>query len=320
MHFLAQRISVSPPALLFFLLSLGGFALPASARVVTVECDKNTISNAMKTLDPQESNTVRVVGTCRDSIGIYDFADLSVVGVSVGGKNAVIQSSNGSPVFWIVGSHVQIKNLTIDGGLWGVMCREFSVCRFSGNTIQNATGNGIQIDSADATFSGDVIQNNANSGLNLTSSRVRVSQVTVMGTTAGSWSPGNGLDIRSGSTLIIEQLTAQGNQGAGLAVVGNSHLNNRAWTGPFNVTNNNSGGVWVTEQSSADLGGATVTNNGGANFGAGVVIDGNSNASFWNGGTFTGNQPIDVYCGVYNGFAAAPQLATIGVTNCPNTY
>jgi Right handed beta helix region len=228
-HYLAQRISVSPPALLLFLLSLGGFAPPASARVVTVECDKNTISNAMKTLDPQESNTVRVVGTCRDSIGIYDFADLTVVGLSAGGKNAVIQSLNGSPVFWIVGSHVQIKSLTIDGGLWGVMCREFSVCRFSGNTIQNATGNGIQIDSADATFSGDVIQNNANSGLNLTSSRVRVSQVTVMGTTAGAWGFGNGVDIDSGSSLIVEQLTAQGNQGAGLSLVGNSHLSNRSW-------------------------------------------------------------------------------------------
>jgi hypothetical protein len=105
MHNLAQRISFSPPALLFFLLSLGGFAVPASARVVTVECDKNTISKAMKNLDPQESNTVRVVGTCRDSIGIYDFADLTVVGISAGGKNAVIQSLNGSPIFWIVGSH-----------------------------------------------------------------------------------------------------------------------------------------------------------------------------------------------------------------------
>ena len=67
MHNLVQRISFSPPALLFFLLSLGGFAVSASARVVTVECDKSTISNALKNLDPQESNTVRVVGTCRDS-------------------------------------------------------------------------------------------------------------------------------------------------------------------------------------------------------------------------------------------------------------
>jgi hypothetical protein len=141
-----------------------------------------------------------------------------------------------------------------------------------------------------------------------------------MGTSAGSWGFGNGVDIDSGSALIVEQFTAQGNQGAGLSLVGNSTLFNRSWTGPFNVTNNNGGGIWVTEQSSADLSGAIVTNNGGANGGAGVVIDGNSEASFWSGGTFTGNQPMDVYCGAYNGFAAAPQLATIGVTNCPNTY
>jgi hypothetical protein len=293
---------------------------PAAARTVTVACEGNTISNVLKTLDPRASNTIRVIGTCHDSIGIYDFADLTITGVNATNQKPTIKSVNGNAIFWIVGSHVQISNLTIDGGLWNVMCREFSVCRFSGNTIQNATGNGVGIDSADATFSGDVIQNNANSGLNLTASRVRVTGVTVKGTVAGPWEQGNGIDINSGSTVTVEQLTVQNNQGAGVSIVGNSTLTNRPWTGLFTVTNNGSGGIWVTEQSSADLGGATVTNNLGANAGAGVVIDGNSEASFWAGGTFTDNQPMDLYCGALNGIAAAPQLATVGVTNCPNTY
>jgi Right handed beta helix region len=293
---------------------------PALARTVTVSCDETTISSVFKTLDPQASNTIKVIGACRDSIGIYNFANLTIVGVNTGSQKPTIKSLNGGPIFWIVGSHVQMSNLTLDGGVYGVMCREFSVCRFSGNTIQNATGNGVNLDSADATFTGDVIQNNANSGLNLTASRVRVTQVTLKGTTAGSWGPGNGVDVNSGSTLTVEQLTVQNNQGAGVSLVGNSHLTNRPWTGLFTVINNAAGGVWVTEQSSADLSGATVTNNAGANAGAGVVIDGNSEASFWGGGTFTDNQPMDLYCGALNGIAAAPQLATIGVTNCPNTY
>lgn len=317
---LARNINFRPISLVLFIMPVLMLAIPATARTVTVECGEGTVSDVLKNLDPQASNTIRVTGTCHDYIGINDFADLTIVGVSAGGKNATIQSLNGSPIFWIVASHVQIKNLTISGGVYPIMCREFSVCRFTGNTIQNSNGNGVNIDSADATFSGDVIQNNANSGLNLTAARVRLSQVTVQGTTSGPWGPGNGLDINSGSTVTVEQLNVTGNQGAGLSVTGNSHLTNRPWTGAFTVSNNANGGIWVVEQSSADLSGATVTNNGGGNGGAGVVIDGNAYAAFWGGGTFTGNQPIDVYCGANFAFAAAPQNATIGATNCPNTY
>jgi hypothetical protein len=244
----ARNVQLHPFALLFSILSFGVLTIPATARTVTVECGEGTVSNMLKSLDPQSSNTVRVVGTCQDSVTISDFVDLTLMGVPAGGKNSVLQSLNGAPVLWIVGSHVQIKNLTISGGVYGVMCREFSICRFSGNTIQNATGNGVTLDSADATFAGDVLQNNANSALNLTASRVRVTQVTVANTTAGSWGPGNGVDIDSGSTVSVEQLKVQGNQGAGISLVGNSHLTNRSWFGPFTVSSNANGGIWVSEQ------------------------------------------------------------------------
>ena len=173
MHSSARNLPSHPFALLLSVLSFAVLTIPARARTVTVECGEGTVSKTLKSLDPQSSNTVRVVGTCQDSITISDFADLTITGISGGGRNSVLESLNGAPVLWIVGSHVQIKNLTISGGVYGVMCREFSVCRFSGNTIQNATGNGVTLDSADATFAGDVLENNANSALNLTASRVR---------------------------------------------------------------------------------------------------------------------------------------------------
>lgn len=298
---------------LFFAASIS----TASARTVTVECGEGTISNALKSLDPEAANTVRVMGSCHDSVSIYGFANLTLQGISFGSNQAAIHSVNNTPVFWIVGSHVQINNLIIDGGVYGVMCREFSVCRFSGNTIQNTTGNGVNLDSADATFSGDTFQNNLNYGLILTASRVRLSQVTIKGTTAGPWGPGNGLEADSGSTVTIEQFSSNGNQGDGVSLIGNSHLVNRPWAGSLLLTGNGNGGIWLTEQSSADLSGATVTGNAG---GGGIVIDQNSDASFWGGGTVTGNQPMDLYCGALNGIAAAPQLATVGITNCPNTY
>jgi hypothetical protein len=145
---------------------------PAMARTVTAHCPSVTIGSLLKTLDPGSSNTIRVLGTCQESVYIADFADLTISGVTDDGKHAVIQSLNGSPIFWIDGSHVQLQNLTVEGGLWDVMCTNFSVCRFSGNTIQNATGNGVGLDNADATFNGDVIQNNANSGLNLSAAHL----------------------------------------------------------------------------------------------------------------------------------------------------
>src|SRR5690348_9891308 len=239
MHHFRRR----PFAVLLSILCLGPLTMPVTARTVTVDCTLNTISNALKTLDSQTSNTVRVVGTCHDSIVINDFASLSIVGASSSGRNAEVQSVSGAPVFVIGGSHVQIKNLVINGGSSGVICREFSVCRFSGNTIQNATSSGVYVDSADATFSGDVIQNNANFGLNLAASRVRVNHVTVKGTAAGTW-PGNGVEIDSGSTLIVEQLAVQDNQGSGVSLIGNSNLNNRSGPGAFTVNNNGVGGIW----------------------------------------------------------------------------
>ena len=289
-----------------------------SAKTVTVNCNSGmTVSNALKELRPTEENSIRVIGICHEEVDIENFAQLSIIGIGAGSARAVMKGAADTPVFWIVGSHVRLTNLIIDGGQFGVMCREFSVCRFSGNTVENTTGNAVALDSADATFSGDVIQNNQNYGLIMTASRARLSHVTVKGTTAGPWGPGDGIDVSSGSTVTVEQLAVRNNQGNGVNVNANSHLGNRPWAGPFIVSNNSGGGITIREQSSGDLGGATVSNNTGA---AGVVIVSNSEATFWGGGTFTGNDPLDVFCGPLNGIAAAPQLANIGSTNCPNTF
>lgn len=293
------------------------YTAPIAARTITVNCNEGmTFSNSLNELRPFDDNTVRVMGTCHEAIYIGNFAQLSITGVDSETGHAVMKGITGKAIFWIVGSHVQLTNLTIDGGLFGVMCRDFSVCRFSSNTIENNTSNGVDVDNADATFSGDLIQNNTNYGLIMTASRVRLSQVTVKGTIAGPSGQGNGVDAESGSTITVDGLTSEQNQGAGISLIG-AHLTNQFWVGKLTVSNNATGGIWITEQSSGDLSGATVINNTGA---AGVVITGNSETSFWGGGTFTGNDPADVYCGPLNGIAAGPQYANIGFTNCPSTY
>jgi hypothetical protein len=292
--------------------------IPASAATITVNCnDRMTISKAISFLNPMESNTIRVIGVCREGNTIQGFSQLSIVGVTTKTGPATIEVPSSLTGFWIVGSHVQLSNLDFDGGLFGVVCVDFSVCNFRDNTVKNATSVGVWLDNADGTFNGDVIKNNLNSGLTLSAARVRLTQLTVTGSIAGANNQGYGIDVEANSTITADGLTVNGNQGAGIYLVGNAHLINQFWIGPLNVNNNANGGIWVTENSSADLSGATVVANTGA---AGVVITGNSEAAFWGGGTFTGNTAGDVFCGPLNGVAASPQSATIGVTNCPSTY
>jgi hypothetical protein len=291
---------------------------PAHASTLTVDCNHGmTISKLIQHLNPQESSTIRVLGVCHEGITITGFTQLSIVGVRSGSGPAAIEPPAGGTGFWIAGSHIQLSNLTINGGYNGAVWTDFSVCNFSGNTVENATGLGVLLDNADATFHGDVIKDNLNSGLQLSASRARLTQLTVTGNTAGPNGPGYGIDVMAGSTITADQLTVTGNSDAGIYLIGNAHLINQLWVGPLTVSGNLNGGVWATENSSVDLSGATVVNNSGS---AGVVITGNSEAAFWGGGTFTGNSAGDVYCGPLNGVAASPQSATIGSTNCPNTY
>jgi hypothetical protein len=304
--------------LALILVGMAMRVIPAAAATITVNCnDKMTISKAISFLNPMESNTIRVIGVCREGNTIQGFSQLSIVGVTTKSGPATIDVPSPLTGFWIVGSHVQLSNLKIDGGFDGVVCVDFSVCNFSSNTIENATGLGVWLDNADGTFNGDVIKDNLNSGLTLSASRARLTKLTVTGSIAGPNNPGYGIEVQANSTITADTLTISGNQDAGISLVGNSHLINQFWVGPLVVSGNADGGIWVTENSSADLSGATVVANTGA---AGVVITGNSEAAFWGGGTFTANTAGDVYCGPLNGVAASPQSATIGVTNCPSTY
>ena len=67
-----------------------------------------------------------------------------------------------------------------------MMCQDFSVCAFTGNTIENASVTGVQLENSGATFNGDVIQNNTNNGIVLYASHARVTDVRITGTIAGA--------------------------------------------------------------------------------------------------------------------------------------
>ena len=299
---------------LSFLIAAVTCAIPASARTVNVNCPHDSITAALRNLDPDVSNKLVVSGVCRENIVITGFNRLSIASATA--ARATVQDASGgkNAVFDVSDSRVIFQNLSIQGGFFDVHCYKSSICNFRGNDINQATWNAILLDHADANFDGDIIENNTGEGMVVWNSRVSLHQVTVRNTTANNVLPGHGIDAEYGSTITVEQATVTDNQGNGIGLTA-STLMNRSWAGAFQVSRNGSGGIWAVEQSAASIGGATVTDNSYA----GVIITGNSEADFWSGGTFTGNQNIDVYCSL-NGVAASPQSATIGVTNCPNTY
>jgi len=103
-----------------------------AAKVVHVNCGSAKINDALQKLDPAESNTIRVSGTCNEFVNITDFAQLTITAASKSSEIAGIHGTSAGSLLWIVRSHVQISNLLLDGGQWGVMCQDFSVCAFTG--------------------------------------------------------------------------------------------------------------------------------------------------------------------------------------------
>jgi hypothetical protein len=289
----------------------------AEAKTVNVTCGSAKINDVLKTLDPSQSNVIRVNGVCDEFVTITDFAQLSIVGSAKGSSG--ISGSNAAALLWIVRSHVQISNLTLNGGSWGVMCRDSSVCTLSGNSIAAASQTGVEINNADATFNGDVIQDNSKCGLLLSAARVRLSNAAIKNTVAGAWPPGFGIYAHTGSAISVDgPLTIDGNADAGISLASSSTLVNNAWN-RFNVTNNG-GGIWVAGNSSASLGGVIITGNGpGGTDATGLTVTSNSSVGFWSGGTITGNKPVDMYCSV-NGIAAGLQGVTVETSNCVDPY
>jgi hypothetical protein len=127
--------------------------------------------------------------------------------------------------------------------------------------------------------------------------------------------------MENGSSVLVQKLTVDGNAGNGVYLDTGSSIVNQSWVGLFSVTNNGSGGIWVTANSNASLGGVTVTGNhiGPNGEGSGIVVTGNTSASFWGGATVTGNDGGDLNCSV-NGITPGLTGATVGSTNCVDPY
>jgi hypothetical protein len=290
--------------------------LPVAVNAATlrVNCDSKKgltrIAQAISIVrhnELQGVNTILVSGTCRENITIQSMDNLTLTAQN---GASITDASNGSAdVVDIVDSRrISINGFTISGGANGVLCSNYSLCRFSSNTIQNSSGTGVWALASQVRFEGDTLQNHEARGLSVVNgSQAGGDSLTVQGN-------GNGVLILAKGTLILTNAVVQGNQGFGIRAVEGSTIRITAST----ITANHGNGVELDQATQArfeafsDTNG--ITNNGGVGVFLGdlsfAAFDANSNVTNNGGGT-------DVVCGTQ--FSATRGALTNiggGTTNC----
>jgi hypothetical protein len=131
-------------ALAAFGIACSLFTAFALARDSHVNCnfkgDIGKIATVLSRLNPAETNTVHVSGYCRENLVISGFDRLSLIA----DPGAVIEDASGGKVavIEIIDSRdVVVQGFTIRGGLYGLFCRDFSLCRFVGDTVKQTAAN-----------------------------------------------------------------------------------------------------------------------------------------------------------------------------------
>lgn len=283
--------------------------LSAESATVRVHCGTSTnatINGALHHLGLHGPNTIIVSGTCHENVLIQSFDRLTLQAES-GASIDDPSNGNGPTVTILDSQRVAIQGFTINGGSPGILCGDYSLCRFSQNTVQNTADNGVFIVRSRAEFAGDVIQNNPARGLVLREqSTARISGVTLQG------NPNAGADVHDGSFLYSLQSTIQ-NNGFGIRSE-QSTLRIELST----IGNNSLDGVQLQEGSTAWFavlaGPNTIIGSGFE----GVSVNDLSFAAFDPGNSITGSlQPPDVVCNPqYSATRGATTNIGGGTTNC----
>jgi parallel beta-helix repeat protein len=267
-----------------------------------------SINSVLARLDPARTWILDVSGTCKENVVVQSFENLTLIAKP--GASISDNSGGNLDVIDVFDTHeFSMQGFSVNGGSSGVGCGDYSQCRFSGNTVQGSTGDGIFIARSRASLQGDTLQNNAGRGLAVINGGVAATfGVTFQGNAEGA-------DANVGSTLIASNVISQNNGGAGIRIANHSTLRLIDST----LSGNSDVGVRVVGSSEANF----VTNITGnvitGNAGPGVLLGDLSFASFVGADHITGNNPggFDVFC--------APQFSATrgaltgiggGLTNC----
>ncbi len=292
-------------------------AKPAHPPDIDINCNlphgpNNSISAALARLDPNRIWTLRVTGTCNENVTVQSFEDLTLIA----NPGASINDASGGTLDVLVVADTpefSLQGFTINGGFDAVNCFDYSLCRFSGNTIQGSHGTGVLIFESRASFQGDIIQNNAERGLAVANgSAVLAASVTLQG------NGGAGAILLAGGYLTSLNVISRNNGAFGIRVTTHSTLRFIDST----LTGNGASGLGIEGSSEAFFDSITTGNLITANFGAGVSLGDLSFALFTESVSITGNNlgnpgGVDVFCGPQ--FSATRGALTNiggGTTNC----
>lgn len=293
------------PALVLIAL----LSVVAQGATVRVRCGSNSsssINGALQHLNPPGPNTIIVSGTCNENVVIQSFDRLTLQAQ----PGAMINDASGgnNPTVTILDSQrVSLQGFTINGGSPGVLCTDYSLCRFSQNTVQGAADDGVVISRSRSDFDRDVIQNNGFRGI-----VVREQGTALVPTVSIQGNGGAGADALDGSFLYAFQCTIQ-NNAFGIRAE-DSTLRIELST----ITGNAFDGVQLQEGSSARfpvIFGPNAINGNGFQ---GVSVNDLSFAAFDSGNDVSGNlMPPDVVCNPqFSATRGATTNIGSGTTNC----
>lgn len=289
-------------------------AKPAKPAEIDINCNNpigpnNSINAVLARLDPARAWTLDVSGTCNENVTVQSFENLTLIA----NPGASINDASGGnlDVLDVADTHeFSLQGFTINGA---IACFDYSLCRFSGNTVQGSTGDGIAIVRARASFQGDTLQNNAGRGLSVLNGGIALA---IGVTTQGN--ADNGAVVNLGSHLVTANLISRNNGIYGMFIANHSTLELIDST----LTGNGGRGVSIAASSEARFLTSTTGNLITGNGGAGVFLGDLSFVLFAGTDNITGNQlayggGFDVVCGLQ--FSATRGALTSiggGTTNC----
>jgi hypothetical protein len=260
------------------------FPLVAGAADILVNCDNpihhNSINGALAVIRKEGPNTILVSGTCNEHVLIEDFDRLTLTGNPTATINA---PTEGAPVVSILSSdHIELRRLTINGGINGAVCGNYSTCTLRHVTVQGATAFGVQIGPASSVLLRDntVIQNNGADGVRLEDN----STVSARGSVTIQNNVEDGINADQGSSVRLAGTNISGNGNAGV----------------------------VLRSSTLIVATATIAGNAVH----GVAVLGLSRARFGGSNVITGNGQPDVNCLSANVLTSGTDNLGGGTTNC----
>lgn len=209
----------------------------ANAATITVNCPTDSLQAAIDAA--VSGDTINVSGTCTENVLIRN--EKSRFTINGQGTTTLTPLNTAATTLTIRGKGVLVQNMTISGGLYGVLINRGSSATLKNNTIQSASDTGVMlVDLAFATLIGNTIQNNAYDGILV--SETSVARIGFDDAAATEASPNT---FQNNGRYGIYVL-----RGSSARIYGNI------------VSSNGQGGIAVMRGSTADIASNTINANG----------------------------------------------------------